>query len=103
MRSLEETLKLIRTSASFEYKEHSGLSFVLKAQFAFATNRDLCLGFLQRCFDYGNFATRLYSQTWPTSSRVGASHDLRERSMIPPFETTSAAAENAADVKGLSS
>jgi len=100
MRSLEETLKLIRSSASFEYNSHSGLSFVLEAQLAFATNRDLCLGFLQCCFNYGNFATRLYSETWPTSSGVGASHDLRECSMIPPFETTSAAAEDAANVKG---
>jgi hypothetical protein len=100
MGKLEEALNLVRSSASLEYTSHLGLSLVLKVEFAFTRNSKLCLAFLRRCSDYRDFVVA--PATSPTSSRVVASHDLCERAMRPPFETTSAAAENADDVKGLS-
>ncbi len=80
MDSLEGTLQLICSSASFEYNSHSGLSLVLKAMLALPRNSDLCLIFLWRCADYRNVVAAFYSPpiAWPssTSSGVGASYDL---------------------------
>jgi len=100
MGSLEEALKLVHSSASLEHTPYSGLSLVLGVEFAFTRNSDLCLAFLRRCVDYQDFVAALYS-TWPTSTRVVASHDLCERAMRPSFET-SPSAENADSVQGLS-
>ena len=104
MGSLEENLKLIRSSASLEHISYSGLSLVLRVEIAFARNNDLCLAFLRRCANYRDFVGVFYNPpiTLATSSRVVASHDLCERAMRPPFETTSVSAENADGVEGLS-
>ena len=104
MGSLEDTLKLIRSSASLEYTLSSDLSLLLRVEIAFTRNSSLCLAFLRRCADYQGFMAALCSPpiTWPTSSRVGTSHSLCERAMRPPFETTGNPAENADGVEGLS-
>jgi len=103
MGSLEEALKLIRSSASLEHTSYSGLSLVLRVEVAFARNSDLCLAFLRRCASYRDLVAVFYNHpiTWPISSRVGASHDLCERAMRPPFETSNSA-ENADGIEGLS-
>jgi len=105
MGSLEETLKLIHSSASLEHTSYLGLSLVLSVEFAFTRNSNLCLAFLRRCVDYQDFVAALYNSpnTCPTSSRVVASRDLCERAMRPLFETTSTSAENGDGVEGLSS
>ena len=104
MGSLEDTLKLIRSSASFEYTSFSDLSLLLRVDIAFTRNSSLCLNFLRHCADYQDFVVALCSPpiTWPTSPRVRTSHSLCERAMRPPFETTSNSAENADGVEGLS-
>ena len=68
---------------------------------AFAANSDLCLSFLQKCADYGGKAIgwRLPPTDLPTSLRVMASRDLRERTMRLRSEMNTV--ENAASVQGL--
>lgn len=102
MGSLEEALKLIHSSASLEYTSYSGLSLVLRVQFAFTRNSDLCLAFLRRCVDYQDFLAALYNSpnTWHAPCRVVAPHDLCGRAMRPAFETTSGSTENADGVEG---
>ena len=108
MGSLEDTLKLIRSSASLEYSSYSeqrqGLSLLLRVEIAFTRNSSLCLAFLRRCADYQDLVAALCDPpiTWCTSSRVGTSYSLCERAMRPPFETTGNSAENAGGVEGLS-
>ena len=104
MGSLEDTLKLIRSSASLECTSYSNLSLLLRVEIAFTRNGSLCIAFLRRCADYQDFVAALCGPpiTWCTSSRLGTSHNLCERAMRPPFETTGNSAENADGVEGLS-
>ncbi len=102
MGSLEENLKLIRSSASLAHISYSGLSLVLRVEVAFARNSDLCLTFLRRCVNYRDFVAAFYNPPI-TLATSPPSHDLCERAMRPPFETTSVSAENVDGVEGLSS
>ena len=104
MGSLEEALKLIRSSASLEHTSYSGLPLLLRVEIAFTRNSNLCLAFLRRCADYQDFVAAFNNPpiTWPTSSRVVTPHSLCERAMRPPFEITSNSAENADGVEGQS-
>ncbi len=101
MGSLQERLKRIRSSASLERNSYSGLPLILQASLAFSRNRELWLCFLRRCVDYGEVMTCTPLVACPTSTRVGALHDLRDRAMRPRFETTSVSAESGALTQGL--
>ena len=101
MGSLQEGLERIRSSASLEHKSYSGLPLILQAGLAFSRSRELWLRFLRRCVDYGEIVTCTPLVACPTSTRVGALHDLRDRAMRPRFETTSVSAESGALTQGL--
>jgi hypothetical protein len=75
------------------------------AYVAFARNSDLCLSFLRHCANYGEkvFTWCLHFDASPVPSRVGASHDLWERTARLLSEATGISTENVASVKGLSS
>ncbi len=102
--SLGDALDRIYSSASLQHSPMSKSPFQ-RAYVAFAANSDLCLSFLQSCDDYGKKVI-----TWclshiasPTSSDVGAPHDLRERSTRLLSEATGISAENVPNARGLSS
>jgi hypothetical protein len=102
--SFGEALERISSSASLHYSRWSRSSFQ-QVYVRFAANSDLCLSFLRHCADYGEKVS-----TWclsfnpsPISSRVGAPHDLRERTARLLSEATGVSTENVASVKGLSS
>jgi hypothetical protein len=102
--SFREALERISSSASLRYSPLSRPSFQ-RAYVAFARNSDLCLSFLRHCANYGErvFTWCLSFNASPTSSRVGAPHDLRERTARLLSEATGISTENVASVKGLSS
>ena len=81
MGSLEDAFERMSSTASLGYSQLGRVSFQ-RVYVAFAGNSDICLSFLRHCADYGEsvLALRLASIGLPTSSRVDASHDLRERS-----------------------
>ena len=60
-----------------------GRSSFQRVYVAFAANSDLCLSVLQHCADYGEKVVAWHpaSVGSPASSRMGALHDLRERSV----------------------
>jgi hypothetical protein len=96
-------LERISSSASLRYSPLSRPSFQ-RIYVAFARNSSLCLSFLQHCVDYGEKVfTRLSFNASPISSRVGAPHDLRERSARFLSEATGISTENVVSVQGLSS
>lgn len=99
--SLEEALDRISSSASLQYSQLS----IQQVYVAFVGNRELCLSFLWHCVDYGEkmFTWHLTSITSPTSSCVGALHDLREWTTELRSKVTGVSAENVASVQGLSS
>ena len=72
---------------------------------AFAANSDICFSFLRHCADYGEkvFTWCLPSIASPTSLRVMASRDLRERTVRLRSEVLDLSLGNAASVQGLSS
>jgi hypothetical protein len=80
--------------------KQSGPSSIQGVYVAFAANKDLCLSFLRHCFDYGEeiLALCLPSIASPTSARMGAPNELRERTMKLGVST-----ESAAGLRGLSS
>jgi hypothetical protein len=102
--SFGEALERISSSTSLRYSPLSRSSFQ-RAYVAFAANSDLCLSFLRNCDDYGEkvFTWCLSFNASPMSSRVGAPHDLRERTARLLSEATSISTEDVASVKGLSS
>jgi hypothetical protein len=104
MCSLTSALKRFPSSTSLRYSQ-SGQSPTQRVYLASAANRDLCLSFLRRCADYGEkvIGCRLPSIASPTSFRVMASHDLRERTMRLRSEMTGVSVENATLVQGLPS
>jgi hypothetical protein len=103
---LEQKLKLIRSSATLEHASFSGFSRLLKVGLAFTRNREQYLRFLRRCADYGEIVTAFCAPpitgTWPASSHMMESLDLRDRAMRPQFGTTGTSAESAIRIKGLS-
>ena len=104
MKSLTSALEYVTSSNSLKYlRSDAGRSFMQRVYVAFAANSDLCFSFLQKCADYGGKAIGwpLPPIALPTSLRVMASHDLRERTMRLRSEMTYV--ENAASVQGLSS
>ena len=101
--SFGEALERISSSASLRYSPLS-LSPFQRVYVAFAANSDLCLDFLRNCADYGEkvFTWCLSFNTSPVSSRVGAPHDLQERTARLLSNATGISTENAASVEGLS-
>jgi hypothetical protein len=85
--------------------KQSGLSSIQGVYVAFAANKDLCLSFLRHCFDYGEeiLALCLPSIASPTSARMGAPNELRERTMKLRSEMTGVSTESAVGLPGLSS
>jgi hypothetical protein len=77
---LGEALERMSSSASLQYSL-SGLSYFQRVYVAFAGNSHLCLSLLRHCADYGEkvFSWCSPSIASPTSSRVGAPHDLLEQ------------------------
>jgi hypothetical protein len=102
--SFGEALEHISSSDSLRYSPWSRPSFQ-RAYVAFARNSDLCLSFLRHCADYGEkvFTWCLSFNASPIPSRVGAPHDLRERTARLLPEVTSISMDNIASVEGLSS
>ncbi|KAH9952485.1 hypothetical protein BC827DRAFT_331198 [Russula dissimulans] len=95
MDSLKEGLKRIRSSASLEHVSHLGMSLALRLELACAENRDLCLGFLQRCVKYAEIMTCPPHTSGPVSSHVEPLHKLQECVTRSRFETTGISAESA--------
>jgi hypothetical protein len=102
MDSLKSALDRLLSSNSLKYLK-SGSSSIQPAYVAFAANSDLCLSLLRSCADYGENVIGLPSIVLPTSRRVIASHDLRERTTRLLSEITDVSVENAVSVQGLSS
>ncbi|KAF8486403.1 hypothetical protein DFH94DRAFT_713172 [Russula ochroleuca] len=99
--SLGEALERISSSASLRYSQLSRSSFQ-QVYIAFLGNRDLCHSFLRDCAGYGKKVLVWYlaSVASPTSSCVGASHELRERTTGLWSEATGVSAENATRAQG---
>jgi hypothetical protein len=68
---------------------------------AFAANSDLCFSFIRHCTDYGEkvFTWCLPSVVSPTSLRVMASRDLRERTVSLRSEVMGLSLGNAAGIQ----
>jgi hypothetical protein len=102
--SFGEALERISSCLSLQYLPLSRTSFQ-RVYVAFAANSDLCLSFLRHCVDYGEKVSTwcLSINASPTSCRVGARHDLRERAARGLSEATGISTEDVARVKGPSS
>ncbi|KAF8486068.1 hypothetical protein DFH94DRAFT_166762 [Russula ochroleuca] len=108
MGSLTSALECVTSSNSLKYLPSGtaiGRSSMQRVYVAFVSNNDLCFSFLQKCADYGEKAIgwRLPPIASPTSLRVMASHDLRERTMRCMrlrSKMTHVSVENAASVQG---
>ena len=100
MGSLKAALERVQSSASLG-DSHAGLSLILQLNLAVVKNSSRYLDFLRHCAYYGEIVTA--SRIPPTSSRVKASHDLRERATRIRFETTAVPVESASNAQGLSS
>ena len=100
--SLEDAFERMSSSASLQYSQLGRSSFQ-RVYVAFAGNSDICLSFLRQCTDYGEsvLALRLASIGLPTSSRVGASHDLQERSTGLRSEVTGNSARGLETLEGV--
>jgi hypothetical protein len=103
-----DALDRMYESDSLKYSQ-LGRSSIQRVYVAFEANSDLCHSFLQHCANYGETVlTCLTSIASPTTSRLGASHDLREwalRNLRLQSEMTGISAGNAASaqLEGLSS
>ena len=107
MGSLMSALDRLHSSNSLKYSRF-GSSSIQSAYVASAANSDLCLLLLRRCADYGEKVFAWHPPITPMPSRVGAPHDLLERTMKLLSEMRSvsvgvSAKNNAASVQGLSS
>ena len=102
MGSLTSALDRLLSSNSLKYSK-SGPSSIQPVYVAFAANSDLCLSLLRSCADYGENVIGLPSIVLPTSRRLMASHDLRERTVRLLSEMTDVSVENAVSLQGLSS
>jgi len=93
--SFGDALERISSSASLRYSPPLSRSCFQRAYVGFAANSDLCLSFLRHCTNYGEkvFTWCLSSNASPVSSRVGAPHDLRERTARLLSEATSISTE----------
>ena len=100
MGSLKAALERVQSSASLG-DSHTGLSLILQVNHAIVKNSSRYLDFLRYCVYYGEIVTA--SRIPPTSSRVEASHDLRERATRLWSEATAISAESASNAQGLSS
>ena len=98
-------MERVSSSASLKYSP-LGRPLFEQVYLAFLGNRNLCHSFLRDCADYGKNVLDWCpaSVASPTSSRrVGASHNLRERSTRLRSEVSDVSTENAASAQGLSS
>jgi len=97
-----EALERISSSDSLRSLPMSRRPPFQGAYVAFARNSDLCLSFLRHCANYGEkvFTWCLHFDASPVPSRVGASHDLWERTARLLSEATGISTENVASVKG---
>jgi hypothetical protein len=102
MGSLEDALERMSSSDSLRYSQLGRSSFQ-RVYVAFAGNSDICLSFLRDCADYGErvLAWRPASIGLPTSSRVGATHHLRERSTELRSEVTGVSARRLESLEGV--
>ena len=102
--SFGEALDRIFSSDSLQYSPPLSRSSFQRVYVAFAANSDMCLSFLRDCAHYGEkvFTWCLSLNASPISSRVGACHDLRERTARLLSEATGISTENIASIKGLS-
>ena len=82
------------SSASLKYSQ-LGQSYFQRVYVAFAGNSDICLSLLRHCADYGEkvFAWCFPSIASPTSSRVSAPCDIRERIAVVPSEVRGCSVE----------
>ena len=78
--SFEDALERMSSCESLQYSPLGRSSFQ-RVYVAFAANSDLCHSFLQHCADYGEKVMAWHPAS-VSSPRIGASHDLRERSVV---------------------
>ena len=97
MGSLKAVLERVQSSASLGDSQ-TGLSLILKANLAVVKNSGRYLDFLRYCAYYGEIVTA--SRITSTSSRVEASHDLRERVTKLRLEAGAVSAESASNAQG---
>ncbi|KAH9965516.1 hypothetical protein BC827DRAFT_1185139 [Russula dissimulans] len=100
MDSLKGVLKRIRSSASFEQVSHLGTYLALRLEVAYAENRDLFLGFLQRCVQYAEIMTCPPHIARLVSSHTESLHKLQECVVRSRFETTVISTESAVHAPG---
>ena len=100
MGSLKAALERVQSSASLG-DSHTGLSLILQANLAVVKISGRYLDFLRNCVYYGEIVAA--SHITSTSSRVEASHDLRERATKLRSEAIAVSAQSATNAQGPSS